>query len=223
AEALSLVSPSVTSLELHGAARAEIAGAEAWIVRTGGRSVEHPDGGFDVIVESQASNDVWARLREDVERAGGSPVGFAALEALRIEHGVARYGLDWTVENLPGEVGWDHALRFDRCYVGQEVVARMRTYGSASRKLVRLALDSGELPPAGTLVLGDGDVGDAGEDESEGNVAGDVEAGRVTSSARFQARENGLPLALALVKRRFLGQEKLRLALGDATVSSSVS
>ncbi|HLU47644.1 MAG TPA: hypothetical protein VK116_06160, partial [Planctomycetota bacterium] len=56
-----------------------------------------------------------------------------------------------------------------------------------------------------------------------GNVAGDVEAGRVTSSARFQARENGLPLALALVKRRFLDQEKLRLALGDATVSSSVS
>jgi folate-binding protein YgfZ len=62
-------------------------------------------------------------------------VGFAADEVFRIEAGRARFGVDYTTESFPGEAGLDDALTYAKCYVGQEVVARMRTYGHANRAL----------------------------------------------------------------------------------------
>ena len=108
-----------------------------------------------------------------------------AFEALRIERGEPRFGLDTDHRTIPNEVGWiGPAVHLDKgCYRGQETVARVHTLGRPPRRLVLLHLDGSEnrLPPVGSAVSLDGrDVGFVG------------------SSARHH--ELG-PIALALVKR----------------------
>jgi tRNA-modifying protein YgfZ len=117
--------------------------------------------------------------------AAGPAAGLWAFEALRIERGEPRFGIDTDHRTIPNEVGWiGPAVHLDKgCYRGQETVARVHTLGRPPRRLVLLHLDGSEnrLPPAGSPVSLDGrDVGFVG------------------SSARHH--ELG-PIALALVKR----------------------
>lgn len=120
----------------------------------------------------------------------GSPVGLWAWEALRIEAGRARLGLDTDDKTIPNEVGWisqpdrESAVHLDKgCYRGQETVARVHNLGRPPRRLVLLHLDGSaeHLPPHGAEV----------------SVAGRV-VGYVGSSAHHH--ELG-PIALAVVKR----------------------
>ena len=111
--------------------------------------------------------------------------GLWAFEALRIERGEPRFGIDTDHRTIPNEVGWiGAAVHLDKgCYRGQETVARVHTLGRPPRRLVLLHLDGSEnrLPAAGSPVSYDGrDVCFVG------------------SSARHH--ELG-PIALALVKR----------------------
>ena len=65
-------------------------------------------------------------------------------EVLRVEAGRPRFGVDADDSNLPAEVGLEDAVSTTKgCYVGQEVVARLRTYGKASRRLVGFRLGGG--------------------------------------------------------------------------------
>jgi folate-binding protein YgfZ len=70
-----------------------------------------------------------------------SPVGFAALEVLRAEAGVPRYGIDFGSENFPQETGLEAAaVSYTKgCYLGQEVVARIHYRGQVHRALRGLA------------------------------------------------------------------------------------
>ncbi len=75
-------------------------------------------------------------------------------------------------KNLPDEVGLARAISTTKgCYVGQEVVARLRTYGRVNRRLVRFRFGRRPIDPGTVLRL-------PGEEKP-----GKVEAGRVTSSA----------------------------------------
>ena len=121
---------------------------------------------------------------------GGGPVGYRAAEALRVEAGAARYGKDYSEENFPNEVGLEKALTYDKCYVGQEIVARMRTYGHANRRLEGLLIEGDSLPSPGAGRLEGGVFQVAGE-----------EAGTVTSVAR--SARVGHIVALVLLKRKF--------------------
>ncbi len=117
--------------------------------------------------------------------AAGPACGLWAFEALRIERGEPRLGLDTDHRTIPNEAGWiGPAVHLDKgCYRGQETVARVHTLGRPPRRLVMLHLDGSEnrLPAAGTALSFEGrDVGFVG------------------SSARHH--ELG-PIALALVKR----------------------
>lgn len=115
----------------------------------------------------------------------GKPVGTWAWEALRIEAGRARMGLDTDDLSIPNEMGWiDTAVHLDKgCYRGQETVARIHTLGKPPRRLVLLQLDGGvdRLPAHGDDVL-----------------LGEKRVGFVGSAARHH--ELG-PIALALIKR----------------------
>ena len=85
------------------------------------------------------------------------PVGFAALETRRIEAGIPRYGVDITEKNLPQETGQMQAISFNKgCYIGQEVVERIRSQGHVNRRLVRLLLDGCQEIAPETSVLFDG-------------------------------------------------------------------
>ena len=115
----------------------------------------------------------------------GDPVGTWAWEALRIEAGRVRPGLDTDDRTIPNEVGLlDVAVHLDKgCYRGQETVARVHTLGRPPRRLVRLLLDGSaeHLPAHDAPVLLDG-----------------RQVGVVGTTARHH--ELG-PVALAVVKR----------------------
>ena len=89
-------------------------------------------------------------------------VGGHAREALRIEAGLPKAGPDLNEEIVPPEANLEgKAFSLNKgCYPGQEVVARMDTYGNVRRHLVGLTVKSSALPAKGAkLYSGDREVG----------------------------------------------------------------
>ncbi len=85
--------------------------------------------------------------------------GSAAFEMARIEQGIPRYGADMDETNLPPEAGLDRTgISYTKgCYIGQEVIARIRTYGQVARKLCRLEInDASQVPAKGTKLFSNG-------------------------------------------------------------------
>ncbi len=121
----------------------------------------------------------------DYARAAGPAAGLWAYEALRIERGEPRLGLDTDQRTIPNETSWmTSAVHLDKgCYRGQETVARVHTLGRPPRRLTLLHLDGTEnrLPTLGAPVTNAG-----------------KEIGFVGTSARHH--ELG-PIALAVLKR----------------------
>ncbi|MGZ5227379.1 MAG: CAF17-like 4Fe-4S cluster assembly/insertion protein YgfZ [Burkholderiales bacterium] len=82
--------------------------------------------------------------------AGATPVGAGALEAFRIAEGIPLYGVDIAERDLPQETSQMRALHFSKgCYLGQEIVERIRSRGNVHRHLRQLELD-GPLPKTGS-------------------------------------------------------------------------
>lgn len=175
-----------------------LAGAAATVVRSG----ETLAGGYALWLGKAELGAAWRALSDAVRAVEGGPVGWTALESLRIEAGFARWGIDYDEESFPNEIGWEKALTYDKCYVGQEVVARMRTYGQVNRRLFQLVVKGDETPARGSRVL-----------------SGDAGAGEVTSSVR--SFREGRPLALARIRRRFWGKE-LAVETGDGRLAVEV-
>jgi folate-binding protein YgfZ len=120
--------------------------------------------GFDLFVPTgalpAAAEKVWTAARA----AGGRLCGWAALETARIEAGRPRFGADMDATNLPAEAGLDdRAVSYSKgCYIGQEVIARLRTYGRPAKVLrgLRLPDDLPALPARGDkLFLGAREAG----------------------------------------------------------------
>jgi folate-binding protein YgfZ len=85
-------------------------------------------------------------------------------EVARIESGRPLWGRDMDESNLPDEVGMDDAISTTKgCYVGQEIVARLRTYGRVTRRLAGLEFEGGFVPPRGSVLLRHGAPDVAGE------------------------------------------------------------
>jgi len=109
--------------------------------------------GFDVFVPVAAMGAVADKLIAAVKQSGGSASGWTALELTRIEAGIPRFGADMDETNLPQEAGVEaRAVSFNKgCYIGQEVINRIRTMGQVSRALrgLRLVDAAGKLPVRG--------------------------------------------------------------------------
>ena len=88
-------------------------------------------------------------------------MGTRALELLRIAAGIPRYGVDIRERDLPQETEQERALNFSKgCYVGQEIVERIRSRGQVRRKFTGFEIE-GQLPAAGSKIQVDGkDVGE---------------------------------------------------------------
>ena len=93
--------------------------------------------------------------------AGAKAVGEEALELLRIAAGIPRYGVDIRERDLPQETEQDRALNFSKgCYVGQEIVERIRSRGQVRRKFTGFEVE-GQLPaPGGKIQVEGKDVGE---------------------------------------------------------------
>ena len=116
--------------------------------------------GFDLFVPTTALRTVADKLLAAAKTVGGRACGWHALEMARIEAGIPRYGADMDETNLAPEAGIDaRMISYTKgCYIGQEVVARIRTYGQVARTLrgLRLADDLKRLPQRGDKLWHDG-------------------------------------------------------------------
>lgn len=128
-----------------------------------------------------------AELFEALVAAGAVPIGSDALDILRMEAGIARYGRDFDDDTVLQEVDTPEIVNFNKgCYLGQEVVARLHFLGQPSKLLRRLDVGSGTIPVAGDALV-------SPEDESKA-------AGRVTSVAVSPTLG---PIVFAVVKRKY--------------------
>jgi folate-binding protein YgfZ len=108
-------------------------------------------GEYEIAAEILAPTPARSALDELLARSGSLPLGREAAEALRVEAGRPRFGQDADSSNLPDEVGLSGAISTTKgCYVGQEVVARLRTYGRVARRLTGFRFLDRPLPE-GTL------------------------------------------------------------------------
>ncbi|GJL53504.1 MAG: aminomethyltransferase [Nitrospirales bacterium] len=106
----------------------------------------------------------WERLWAVGKPLGLRAIGQSALESLRLEAGIPKIGPDLNERIVPPEANLEgKAFSLTKgCYPGQEVVARMDTYGSVKRRLVGLLIDSPDnhLPEPGAKIFsGDREVG----------------------------------------------------------------
>ncbi|MBI3358677.1 MAG: aminomethyl transferase family protein [Nitrospirae bacterium] len=105
---------------------------------------------------------IWAELLSLGKPFGVETIGPSALELLRMEAGIPRYGVDLTEEILPIEARLeDRAISYTKgCYPGQEVIARIKTYGHVNKRRMGLLFNGNDFPSAGEKVLrGDTQVG----------------------------------------------------------------
>lgn len=119
-------------------------------------------------------------LRDALLQAGATPVGAEALELARIAAGIPRYGQDIRERDLPQETGQVRGLSFTKgCYIGQEIVERIRARGKLHRGFTGFRIVEGPLPAAGSKVQ-----------------AGGKDVGEVTSAAMLPGgdRENAVAL-----------------------------
>lgn len=121
------------------------------------RATHTSENGFDLIVDSENAVDLWKALLN----AGARPIGQEALEVLRIEAGIPRYGVDMDETNVVTEA-LDDAVSYTKgCYVGQEIIARIKYRGHVAKKLSGIAFNETAVVEAGATIksLDDKDVG----------------------------------------------------------------
>jgi glycine cleavage system T protein len=148
----------MSDLKPVNAIAAKIGGHTALVLRT----EETGEDDLELLLPADALPTAWERLMESGATYGIKAIGSHAREALRIEAGLPKAGPDLNEEIVPPEANLEgKAFSLNKgCYPGQEVVARMDTYGNVRRKLVGLVLIESVVPPHGAkLYSGDREVG----------------------------------------------------------------
>lgn len=143
--------------------------------------------GFDLLVSVSRAPALWNALAA----VGAQPVGHNALELLRIEAGVPRYGKDMDDTTVVTETNLDEAVSYTKgCYIGQEIIARIKYRGHVAKKLRGLMF---ERHCGRAIVAG----GQATINSTDGK-----DIGRITSSAF--SPHLGCRIALGYVKYEYL-------------------
>lgn len=146
--------------------------------------------------EAKESWQVWiepAHLRQlwdALIQAGAKPAGTTALNLFRISRGIPQFGQDIRERDLPQETGQARALSFTKgCYLGQEIVERIRSRGAVHRNFMAFAVE-GPLPEPGAKIQ-----------------AEEKEVGEVTSSATLPLPSGDRKVALGYLRREAAGKE----------------
>lgn len=155
--------------------RVEWNGFDVRLERGYGALAEH----YTIWVAQAGLVKLWRMLKA----VGASPVGCDALEAFRIAEGVPTYGVDMFERDLPQETAQMRTLHFNKgCYLGQEIVERIRSRGSVHRHLRQVELD-GPLPAAGVELTLEGTA-----------------VGQITSAAELPLAAGARRFALAMLR-----------------------
>jgi folate-binding protein YgfZ len=111
---------------------------------------------YEIWLPAKDVRQLWNSLLA----AGATPVGFETLELERIESGVPAYGIDIRERDLPQETEQDRALNFSKgCYVGQEIVERIRSRGAVHRKFTGFLADA-PVTPGSKVAANAKDIGE---------------------------------------------------------------
>jgi folate-binding protein YgfZ len=165
------------------------------------RATHTSEDGFDLIGDVAAVVALWPAF----VAAGARPCGMNALEVLRVEAGVPRYGADATEANVVLEAVPADAVSFTKgCYIGQEIIARIHWRGHVAKRLTGLLL-TGERAPAPDAKIA---------------TADGKEIGRVTSAV--VSPRLGRAVALGYVKYDYLAPGTSVL-VGAETLPASVA
>ena len=118
--------------------------------------------GYEVWVGAKGLTALWGAACGQAPTYGMLPCGTQALETLRIEAAIPRYGQELGEDTIPNEAGLWNALSFNKgCYVGQEIVERARSRGHVNWMLMGLVVESETPPPACEKLTRDGrDIGE---------------------------------------------------------------
>jgi folate-binding protein YgfZ len=152
---------------------------------------------YELWVPGEYADSIWNALLQ----AGAVDVHEQTLETFRILCGIPKVGQDTREKTLPQETGQERALNFNKgCYIGQEIVERIRARGAVHRAFVGFEVE-GNVPAAGTKI------------QSEGK-----EVGEITSVAAEPLK--GKRVALGYLRREFLANDKA-LNAGEAEVKAA--
>jgi folate-binding protein YgfZ len=148
--------------------------------------------GFDIIIDSSRK----AELQQALEAAGAQPIGDDTFEILRVEAGIARFGQDMDESSVVPETNLDEAVSYSKgCYVGQEIIVRIKHRGHPAKKLTGLRFETDEQIEPGAVI------------RSQENQ----EIGRVTSAVISPKRGS---IGLGYVRYEFVA-EGTRVVVGD--------
>ena len=165
-----------------------------WLMQTGvcGVTVQLT-GGYSTAsprFELWCANENVRMLWDVLLAAGAIPCGLRAAETVRVLEGTPRYGVDLGERDLPQETSQTRALHFAKgCYLGQEIVERIRSRGAVHRRLAQFTLDA--EPAALPLEL---------------TAAGETAiVGRITSTAL----SNGTRYGLGIVRTEAVARHRV--------------
>ena len=148
--------------------------------------------GFDIIVDAARK----AEIQQALEDAGAQPIGEDTFEILRVEAGIARFGQDMDETNVVPETNLDDAVSFTKgCYVGQEIIVRIKHRGHPAKKLTRLRFETDQQVEPGAVI----------------RSTDNQEIGRVTSAV-LSPRQGSI--GLGYVRYEFIA-DGTRVIVGD--------
>jgi folate-binding protein YgfZ len=183
----------------HAATRLEFGGAAIPC-----RVLRHSLFGFrgaELLLPRESLPAAWQALSAGARGLGGSPIGYRALNMLRLEAGIPWFGIDFDEHQIPQEAGVEstHISFTKGCYTGQEIVERVRSRGQVNRRLAGLLFSTAEVPTAGATVL----------------ATDGTEAGHVTSAAFSLLADKAT--GMAYLRREYLEPGTI-LQCGNAAV-----
>jgi len=113
------------------------------------RATHTAEDGFDILIDSAEGG----QLRQALIDADAQVVSPDVFEVLRIEAGIARFGHDMDETNVVTETNLDEAVSYTKgCYVGQEIIVRIKHRGHVAKKLTGLRFQTEKRIEPGTII-----------------------------------------------------------------------
>jgi len=136
---------SASELPANGVSEVQWQGHQVTIVN----ATHTGEKGFDIVIDSSAKAEILKAL----ETAGAQQVSDDTFEILRVEAGIARFGPDMDDTSVVPETNLDDAISFTKgCYVGQEIIVRIKHRGHPAKKLTGLRFETDKQVESGAVV-----------------------------------------------------------------------
>jgi folate-binding protein YgfZ len=134
---------AVSDLPQNGVAQTKWQNVPVTIIRASHTGEE----GFDIVIDSSRK----AELQQALEDAGAQPIGEDTFEILRVEAG---FGQDIDETNVVPETNLDDAVSYTKgCYVGQEIIVRIKHRGHPAKKLTGLRFETDQQIEPGAVIV----------------------------------------------------------------------